>query len=153
MKNLLIWIKVYTNKKAILKKDEAIDEKITNAEQVINKINQTKSLNKIQSIINTNENLNNSQILFNNASSQNQDSNKQNMFNYFQYKLLDFNGENLDSTSYNNYENTEKIKLFNESSDYKENYNHHEMNVNINESEEEGKKIENFFGPQRSNFS
>ncbi len=84
----------------------------------------------------------------------NQETNKQNMFNYFQYKLLDFNGENLDSESLTNYENTEKIKLFNENIDEKEKYInlHHEITININESEEESKKIENFFGPQRSNY-
>jgi hypothetical protein len=69
--------------------------------------------------------------------------------NYFQYKLFDYNGENIETS--NTYENVHKIKLFIDNKDEKFMYirNSPLSHVYI-ESQEESKKDENFFGPQRS---
>jgi hypothetical protein len=77
-------------------------------------------------------------------------TNKPDMFlNYFQYKLFDFNGENLGTS--NTYDNLHKIKLFIDNKEEKSKYlNTPQSNQNL-VSEEETKKYENFFGPQRSN--
>jgi hypothetical protein len=76
---------------------------------------------------------------------------KPDMFlNYFQYKLFDFNGENLEAN--NTYDNLNKIKLFIDDKEEKSKYlNSPNINLHL-EYEEEGKKDENFYGPQRSIF-
>ncbi len=79
-----------------------------------------------------------------------EDKNKKNAYNYYHYKLFDFNGELLNFNSFE-YQNMNKIELFKENVKEKEKYNL-VMNCNdsLLESEEDNIKNENFFGPQRS---
>jgi hypothetical protein len=69
--------------------------------------------------------------------------------NYFQYKLFDFNGENLETS--NTYENLNKIKLFIDDKEENSKYlNSPNINIHLESEEESKMKGENFYGPQRS---
>ena len=82
----------------------------------------------------------------------NKDSNKYNIYNYFYYKLFDFNGESLDFNSFSSYQNN-KIELFKENIEEKEKYklvmSCDDCSSKYMESEEEYNVSENYFGPQR----
>ncbi len=79
-----------------------------------------------------------------------EDKSKKNAYNYYYYKLFDFNGELLDFNSFE-YQNMNKIELFIENVKEKEKYNlAMSCDDSVIESEEDYIKNENFFGPQRS---
>lgn len=69
---------------------------------------------------------------------------------YYQYKLFDFNGENLNFDSLSYVQNKEKIELFKEDALEKEKYNI--AKTLDEESIEEKLEHENFFGPHKGKF-
>ena len=86
------------------------------------------------------------------------DSSKPNIYNYFYYKLFDFNGEALDFNTFTpSYTNLKKVELFKENIEEKEKYilarTCEDISMKYLESEDESfLKNENLFGPHRSNL-
>lgn len=71
------------------------------------------SINSMRSPLNSPSNNNNEYSLFNNIN-YNHYANNITVYNYFYYKLFDFNGEDLSKMSRDVYENVNKVKLFKE---------------------------------------
>jgi hypothetical protein len=75
------------------------------------------------------------------------------MNNYFCYKLFDNQGEDINANSFVGYSNI-KVELFKENMQLKEQYDIKSVEDAIDtkflESEDDVKKNENYFGPQKS---
>lgn len=101
--------------------------------------------------------------VFNNLQNKESSVMKQNMYNYFYYKLFDFNGEDLSHlNSHSSYQNVSKVKLFKE--DEGEKIKYEVMNdidiqsVNSIDTEDSScirfeNPKENCFGPQKNKIS